>query len=693
LNREAALLEAMPSDAVELAEFASLAVRIEPELLRALRVDLLLGAGAAAEADLWFSPAVRARGPDGIVLNPRILQELRRRLSESRRTARGRERSERARGIVEALHERSSPALVLEERVTWLAVSGASTTAIDAELQRAVAALETGRRPGIATWAAQAWARLPAEARRSRSGWLLGQASAAANGGSLLVAEAPDGIGEIDLAPLLAELPRVRVGVRRQSRQLELGAVDPAGAVAIEVPDTEPRLVDVVWGDGDELEEATVPVGRGEVVALEVGEGPVRLRNALHEVYELPALVREAPEERPPVLPEVRGKPHVTVGTIGHIDHGKTTLTAALSRVLSERFGGTARSFEEIDNAPEEKHGGITIAASHVEYESENRHYAHVDCPAHADSVKNLITGATQMDGAILVVSVADSIMQQTREHVRLARQAGVQHIVVFLSKTDMVDDVELLELVEAEVREMLLDYDFPGDDIPFAYGSALKALDGDEEHVDKILELAGFLDSHIPEAERPLDRPFLMPVEDVFAITGRGTVATGRIEQGVVHTGDNVEIVGMHAEIRTTVVTGIEIFRKLLDEGQAGDNVGCLLRGVGRDEIERGQVLCKPGSITPHTKFKAQVYCLKKEEGGRHTPFFNGYRPQFYFRTTDVTGVANLPEGTEMVMPGDNVEMSVEMIQPIAMDEGLRFAIREGGRTVGSGVVTEVIE
>jgi elongation factor Tu len=388
-----------------------------------------------------------------------------------------------------------------------------------------------------------------------------------------------------------------------------------------------------------------------------------------------------------------RNKPHVNVGTIGHIDHGKTTLTAAITKVLAERIGGQAKSFEEIDNAPEEKERGITIATSHVEYETENRHYAHVDCPGHADYVKNMITGAAQMDGAILVVSAADGPMPQTREHILLARQVGVPYIVVFLNKVDMVDDEELLELVEVEVRELLSEYEFPGDDIPFVLGSALKALEGDEGHVEKILELAEHLDTYIPEPERPLDRPFLMPVEDVFSITGRGTVATGRIEQGVVHTGDTVEIVGIQQETRSTVVTGVEMFRKILDEGQAGDNVGCLLRGVGREEIERGQVLCKPGSITPHTKFRAQVYVLKKEEGGRHTPFFNGYRPQFYFRTTDVTGVANLPEGTEMVMPGDNVEMTVEMIQPIAMDEGLRFAIREGGRTVGSGVVTEVIE
>jgi elongation factor Tu len=388
-----------------------------------------------------------------------------------------------------------------------------------------------------------------------------------------------------------------------------------------------------------------------------------------------------------------RDKPHVNVGTIGHIDHGKTTLTAAITKVLSEKYGGQARSFEEIDNAPEEKARGITIATSHVEYETENRHYAHVDCPGHADYVKNMITGAAQMDGAILVVSAADGPMPQTREHILLARQVGVPYIVVFLNKADMVDDEELLELVEVEVRELLSEYEFPGDDIPFVVGSALKALDGDEEHVQKILDLGEQLDTYIPEPERDLDKPFLMPVEDVFSITGRGTVATGRIEQGVVNTGDTVEIVGIHPETSSTVVTGVEMFRKILDQGQAGDNVGCLLRGIKREEIERGQVLCKPGSITPHTQFKAEVYVLKKEEGGRHTPFFNGYRPQFYFRTTDVTGVANLPEGTEMVMPGDNVQMDVELIQPIAMDAGLRFAIREGGRTVGSGVVTEIIK
>jgi elongation factor Tu len=388
-----------------------------------------------------------------------------------------------------------------------------------------------------------------------------------------------------------------------------------------------------------------------------------------------------------------RDKPHVNVGTIGHIDHGKTTLTAAITKVLNEKFGGTeVRSFESIDNAPEEKARGITIATSHVEYETPNRHYAHVDCPGHADYVKNMITGAAQMDGAILVVSAADGAMPQTREHILLARQVGVPYIVVFLNKADMVDDPELLELVEVEIRDLLSEYDFPGDDIPFVTGSALKALEGDQDAEGKILELAEALDTYIPEPVRDLDKPYLMPVEDVFSITGRGTVATGRIEQGIIKTGETVEIVGIKATT-TTVVTGVEMFKKILDEGRAGDNVGCLLRGTKREDIERGQVLCKPGSITPHTKFKAEVYVLKKEEGGRHTPFFTGYRPQFYFRTTDVTGVANLPEGTEMVMPGDNVQMEIELIQPIAMDQGLRFAIREGGRTVGSGVVTEVIE
>ncbi|HUO70428.1 MAG TPA: elongation factor Tu [Solirubrobacteraceae bacterium] len=388
-----------------------------------------------------------------------------------------------------------------------------------------------------------------------------------------------------------------------------------------------------------------------------------------------------------------RDKPHVNVGTIGHIDHGKTTLTAAITKVLNEKYGGTeVRSFESIDNAPEEKARGITIATSHVEYQTPNRHYAHVDCPGHADYVKNMITGAAQMDGAILVVSAADGAMPQTREHILLARQVGVPYIVVFLNKADMVDDPELLELVEVEIRDLLSEYEFPGDDIPFVTGSALKALEGDTDAEEKILELAEALDTYIPEPVRDLDKPFLMPVEDVFSITGRGTVATGRIEQGIIKTGETVEIVGIKATT-STVVTGVEMFKKILDEGRAGDNVGCLLRGTKREEIERGQVLCKPGSITPHTQFKAEVYVLKKEEGGRHTPFFTGYRPQFYFRTTDVTGVAKLPEGTEMVMPGDNVQMEIELIQPIAMDQGLRFAIREGGRTVGSGVVTEVIK
>ncbi len=387
-----------------------------------------------------------------------------------------------------------------------------------------------------------------------------------------------------------------------------------------------------------------------------------------------------------------RDKPHVNVGTIGHIDHGKTTLTAAITQVLANKSGGEARSFEEIDNAPEEKERGITIATSHVEYQTDKRHYAHVDCPGHADYVKNMITGAAQMDGAILVVSAADGPMPQTREHILLARQVGVPYIVVFLNKADMVDDPELLELVEVEVRELLSEYEFPGDEIPFITGSALKALEGDAENEAKILELADALDTYIPEPVRELDKPFLMPVEDVFSITGRGTVATGRVEQGIVKTGEEIEIVGVHDSTKT-VVTGVEMFRKILDEGRAGDNVGCLLRGTKREDIERGQVLCKPGTITPHTKFSAEVYVLKKEEGGRHTPFFTGYRPQFYFRTTDVTGVAKLPDGVEMVMPGDNVQMEIELIQPIAMDQGLRFAIREGGRTVGSGVVTNIVE
>jgi elongation factor Tu len=376
------------------------------------------------------------------------------------------------------------------------------------------------------------------------------------------------------------------------------------------------------------------------------------------------------------------------------VDHGKTTLTAAMTKILSAKYGGEVKAFDEIDNAPEERARGITIATAHVEYETEKRHYAHVDCPGHADYVKNMITGAAQMDGAILVVSAADGPMPQTREHILLARQVNVPYIVVFLNKVDMVDDPELLELVELEVRELLSEYDFPGDDIPVIKGSALKALEAQGEGADAecIQELMDAIDSYIPEPVRDIDRPFLMPVEDVFSITGRGTVATGRIERGIVKQGDEVAIVGMGAE-RKTVVTGVEMFRKLLDEGRAGDNAGLLLRGVGKDEIERGQVLAKPGSITPHTKFKAEVYVLTKEEGGRHTPFFDGYRPQFYFRTTDVTGAAHLPEGVEMVMPGDNVQMEVDLITPIAMDPELRFAIREGGRTVGAGVVTEILE
>jgi elongation factor Tu len=388
-----------------------------------------------------------------------------------------------------------------------------------------------------------------------------------------------------------------------------------------------------------------------------------------------------------------RDKPHVNVGTIGHIDHGKTTLTAALTKVLAEKGMAEETKFDEIDKAPEERERGITIATAHVEYSTDKRHYAHVDCPGHHDYIKNMITGAAQMDGAILVVSAADGPMPQTREHVLLARQVNVPYIVVFLNKVDMVDDEELLELVEVEVRELLSNYDFPGDDVPVIKGSALKALEGDEDAKQAIYELTDALDNYIPEPQRDLDKPFQMPVEDVFTITGRGTVATGRIEQGKVNVGDEIELVGIHPQTAKTVVTGVEMFRKLLDEGQAGDNVGCLLRGVKREEIERGQVLAKPGSITPHTKFKAEVYCLTKDEGGRHTPFFNGYRPQFYFRTTDVTGVVSLAEGTEMVMPGDNTQMEIELIQPIAMDEALRFAIREGGRTVGSGVVTEILE
>jgi elongation factor Tu len=389
-----------------------------------------------------------------------------------------------------------------------------------------------------------------------------------------------------------------------------------------------------------------------------------------------------------------RTKPHVNVGTIGHVDHGKTTLTAALTKCMAEAHGGEARAFDQIDGAPEERARGITIATAHVEYESESRHYAHVDCPGHADYVKNMITGAAQMDGAILVVSAADGPMPQTREHILLSRQVGVPYIVVYLNKADMVDDEELLELVEMEVRELLSSYDFPGDDTPVITGSALKALEGDTSDigVPSIVKLVEALDSYIPEPERAIDGDFIMPVEDVFSISGRGTVATGRIERGVVKVGEEVEIVGIKDTTKTTV-TGVEMFRKMLDQGEAGDNVGILLRGTKRDEIERGQVLAKPGSINPHTKFEAEVYVLSKEEGGRHTPFFNGYRPQFYFRTTDVTGACDLPEGVEMVMPGDNVQMTVSLIAPIAMDEGLRFAIREGGRTVGAGVVSKIIE
>jgi elongation factor Tu len=389
-----------------------------------------------------------------------------------------------------------------------------------------------------------------------------------------------------------------------------------------------------------------------------------------------------------------RTKPHVNVGTIGHIDHGKTTLTAAITKVLAEQGTNTSYTeFDRIDKAPEEKARGITISASHVEYETANRHYAHVDCPGHADYIKNMITGAAQMDGAILVVSAADGPMPQTREHILLARQVEVPYIVVFLNKADMVDDPELLELVEMEVRELLTNYEFPGDDVPIIAGSALKALEGDEEWVPKILELMEAVDTYIPEPERDIDKPFLMPIEDVFTITGRGTVVTGRVEQGQVKVGEEVEMVGIHPETSKTVVTGVEMFQKLLDSGQAGDNIGALLRGIKREEVERGQVLAKPGSITPHTQFKAEVYVLSKDEGGRHTPFFNGYRPQFYFRTTDVTGNIKLPEGQEMVMPGDNTNMEIDLIQPIAMDQGLRFAIREGGRTVGAGVVTEIVK
>ncbi|OAJ70716.1 translation elongation factor Tu [Methylobacillus sp. MM3] len=389
-----------------------------------------------------------------------------------------------------------------------------------------------------------------------------------------------------------------------------------------------------------------------------------------------------------------RTKPHVNVGTIGHVDHGKTTLTAAITTILSKKFGGEAKAYDQIDAAPEEKARGITINTAHVEYETANRHYAHVDCPGHADYVKNMITGAAQMDGAILVVSAADGPMPQTREHILLARQVGVPYIIVFMNKADMVDDAELLELVEMEVRELLSKYDFPGDDIPIVKGSALKALEGDQSEIGEpaILKLAEALDSYIPTPERAIDGTFLMPVEDVFSISGRGTVVTGRVERGIIKVGEEIEIVGIKPTLKTTC-TGVEMFRKLLDQGQAGDNVGVLLRGTKREEVERGQVLAKPGSITPHTKFAAEIYVLGKDEGGRHTPFFNGYRPQFYFRTTDVTGAVELPAGTEMVMPGDNVSITVALIAPIAMEDGLRFAIREGGRTVGAGVVAKVIE
>ncbi|ULJ62609.1 elongation factor Tu [Wielerella bovis] len=386
-----------------------------------------------------------------------------------------------------------------------------------------------------------------------------------------------------------------------------------------------------------------------------------------------------------------RSKPHVNVGTIGHVDHGKTTLTAALTTILAEKFGGTAKAYDQIDAAPEEKARGITINTAHVEYETETRHYAHVDCPGHADYVKNMITGAAQMDGAILVCSAADGPMPQTREHILLARQVGVPYIIVFMNKCDMVDDAELLELVEMEIRDLLSSYDFPGDDCPIVQGSALRALEGDAAYKEKIFELAAALDSYIPAPERAIDKPFLLPIEDVFSISGRGTVVTGRVERGVIKVGEEIEIVGLKDTQKTTC-TGVEMFRKLLDEGQAGDNVGVLLRGTKREEVERGQVLAKPGSITPHTKFEAEVYVLSKDEGGRHTPFFANYRPQFYFRTTDVTGAVTLAEGVEMVMPGENVKITVELIAPIAMENGLRFAIREGGRTVGAGVVANVI-
>jgi len=387
-----------------------------------------------------------------------------------------------------------------------------------------------------------------------------------------------------------------------------------------------------------------------------------------------------------------RNKPHVNVGTIGHVDHGKTTLTAAITNVLARVYSGEARAFDQIDNAPEERERGITIATSHVEYDTPDRHYAHVDCPGHADYVKNMITGAAQMDGAILVVAATDGPMPQTREHILLSRQVGVPYIIVFMNKCDMVDDEELLELVEMEVRELLSEYEFPGDDLPVIQGSALKALEGEEKWEKKVVELAEALDSYIPQPERDIDKPFLLPIEDVFSIQGRGTVVTGRVERGIITVGDEVEIVGVK-ETTVSTCTGVEMFRKLLDEGRAGENIGALLRGTKREDVERGQVLSKPGSINPHTKFESEVYVLSKDEGGRHTPFFKGYRPQFYFRTTDVTGSVELPEGVEMVMPGDNIKMVVELICPIAMDEGLRFAIREGGRTVGAGVVAKIID
>src|SRR3954471_18723900 len=428
----------------------------------------------------------------------------------------------------------------------------------------------------------------------------------------------------------------------------------------------------------------------GQSIRLIIGRSSVRSRSALQQIHthleiEGTTAMGKAKFERT--------KPHVNIGTMGHIDHGKTTLTAAISKTLADRGLASYTPFDQIDKAPEEKARGITISIAHIEYETENRHYAHVDCPGHADYVKNMITGAAQMDGAILVISATDGPMPQTREHILLARQVGVPYIVVALNKSDAVDDEELLELVELEVRELLSKYEFPGDDIPVIRVSALKALEGDAEWTPKILELMKAVDEYVPEPERDIDKPFLMPVEDVFTITGRGTVATGRVEQGIIRTGEEIEVVGIHQAVEKTVVTGVEMFRKLLDEGRAGDNVGCLLRGVKREDIERGQVLSKPGSITPHTKFEAQVYVLSKDEGGRHTPFFKGYRPQFYFRTTDVTGVVELAESVEMVMPGDNAEMTVDLIQPIAMDEGLRFAIRGGGRPVGAGAVTKILK